>query len=206
MLAACLHLMCGTPYVYQGEELGMTNFPFTSVEQCDDLEAHDAYRMLVEDCGCSHEEAMDALRAKCRDNARTPMQWDASENGGFTTGTPWLAVNPNYTSINARAQVDDPESVFSFYKGLIAYRHASDLVVEGAFRLLEPQSEELFVYERALGEERLLVVCNFCDHDVAWEVPGEYRSAKRLRVACNYDDAAPGVVRPYESFALEIVK
>ena len=202
MLAACLHLMCGTPYIYQGEELGMTNYPFTCVDECDDLEAHDAYRMLTHDCGCSHEEAMDALRAKCRDNARTPMQWDATPNAGFTTGTPWLPVNPNYTSINAQAQIADPGSVFSFYKGLIAYRHQSDLLVEGTFRLLEPQSKELFVYERARGDERLLVVCNFCDHDVAWEVPAEYRDAKRLRVACNYADATPGVVRPYESFAL----
>ena len=203
MLATCLHLMKGTPYVYQGEELGMTNYPFASVEECDDLEAHDAYRMLTQDCGCSHEEAMDALRAKCRDNSRTPMQWDASAKAGFTTGDPWLPINPNARFVNAEAQVDDPNSVFSHYAGLIALRRESDLVVHGTFGLLEPQSDELFVYERALGEERLLVVCNFCDHEVSYEVPEAYANAARVDAACNYEDVGvPGVVRPYEAYAL----
>jgi oligo-1,6-glucosidase len=202
MLATCLHLMKGTPYVYQGEELGMTNFPFESVEQCDDIEAHDAYRMLTQDCGCSHEEAMAALCEICRDNARTPMQWDASEQAGFTTGEPWLAVNPNYTTINAALQVDDPDSVFSHYRRLIALRHESDLVVHGTFRLLLPQSEELFVYERELADERMLVACNFCDHEVPFDVPQGFEDARR--VAANYDEPAEGVLRPFEGYALMV--
>ena len=203
MLATCLHLMQGTPYVYQGEELGMTNYPWQDMSLINDLEAHDAYRMLTEDCGCTHEEAMAAMREICRDNARTPMQWDAGELAGFTTGKPWLPVNPNHTQINAATQVDDPRSVFAHYQGLIALRHESDLVVHGHFRLLEPESEELFVYERWLGDERMLVVCNFCDHEVAYAIPEAYAGATRVEAACNYDDSPiPGIVRPYEAFAL----
>ncbi len=202
MLATCLHLMQGTPYVYQGEELGMTNFPFERMDQIDDLEAHDAYRMLTRDCGCSHDEAMAAMREICRDNARTPMQWDDGPQAGFTTGTPWLAVNPNHTQINAAAQQDDPTSVFAHYQGLIALRRRSELVVGGSFCLLEPESEELFVYERVLGNERMLVACNFSDHDVLWQLPEEYRSAERIPEACNYDAPEPGTLRPYESMAV----
>jgi oligo-1,6-glucosidase len=200
MLATCLHLMKGTPYVYQGEELGMTNYPFASVDECDDLEAHDAYRMLTQDCGCSHEEAMDALREICRDNARTPMQWDAGPQAGFTTGEPWLPVNPNHEWIHAAAQVDDPDSVFSHYRRLIELRHQSELVRQGTFELLLPESEELFVYERRLGDERMLVACNFCDREVAFETPAQYVGCRRL--AANYATPAEGSLRPFECFAL----
>ncbi|MBR2684205.1 MAG: alpha-glucosidase C-terminal domain-containing protein, partial [Atopobiaceae bacterium] len=203
MLATCLHLMKGTPYIYEGEELGMTNFPFEDVTQCVDLEAIDAYHMLTEACGCTHEEAMAALREICRDNARTPMQWDDTELAGFTTGTPWLPVNPNAAQINAAAQVDDPTSVFSHYRRLIALRHESDLVVHGTFRLLLPESEELFVYERLLGDKRMLVACNFCDHEVAFDLPATYENAKPVDAATNYaQPGEPGVLRPYESRAL----
>ena len=175
------------------------------MDQINDLEARDAYRMLTKACGCSHEEAMACMREICRDNARTPMQWDGAPLAGFTTGTPWLPVNPNCVQINAAAQVRDPHSVFAHYQGLIRLRHQSDLVVHGHFRLLEPASEELFVYERLLGNERMLVVCNFSDHEVQWRAPADYAEARRVDVACNYGEpGAAGVVRPYESFALEI--
>ena len=203
MLATCLHLMQGTPYVYQGEELGMTNYPWQDMSLVNDLEAHDAYRMLTQDCGCTSEEAMAAMREICRDNARTPMQWDASPKAGFTTGEPWLPVNPNCAEINAEAQVDDPHSVFAHYQGLIRLRHESDLVVHGHFRLLEPENEELFVYERKLDGQKMLVVCNFTDRDMAYQVPAEYGQATLVQEACNYADAPhPGTVRPYEAFAL----
>jgi oligo-1,6-glucosidase len=200
MLATCLHLMKGTPYIYQGEELGMTNYPFTSVEQCVDLEAIDAYHMLTQDCGCTNEEAMACLREICRDNARTPMQWDATPLAGFTTGNPWLPVNPNAAQINAASQVDDPSSVFAHYQRLIALRHESDLVVHGTFRLLEPESDKLFVYERALGDQRMLVACNFSCEKVPFSTPEEYAGAKR--VVPNYAEPAEGVLRPYECYAL----
>ena len=204
MLATCLHLMKGTPYIYQGEELGMTNYPFQSVDECDDLEAHDAYRMLTQDCGCGHEEAMDALRAICRDNARTPMQWDASPLAGFTTGDPWLPVNPNCAEINAAAQVDDPSSVFSHYRELVALRKQSELVRQGTYRLLLPDDEKVFAYERELAGERLLVVCNFTADEVAFEVPADFMGARRLAAACNYDDAAAGMLRPFEALVLSV--
>ena len=206
MLATCLHLMQGTPYVYQGEELGMTNYPWQDMSLINDLEAHDAYRMLTQDCGCSDDEAMAAMREICRDNARTPMQWDATPMTGFTTGdTSWLPVNPNCAQINAAAQVDDPHSVFAHYQGLIALRHKSDLVVHGHFRLLEPLSEELFAYERELDGRRMLVVCNFSEREVAWQVPQEYAGAALVEEACNYADApVAGLVRPYEAFALTV--
>ena len=203
MLATCLHLMKGTPYVYQGEELGMTNFPFEDMSLIDDLEAHDAYRMLTQDCGWTHEHAMEAMRTVCRDNARTPMQWDATPKAGFTTGDPWLPVNPNTAEINAAAQLDDPNSVFAHYQRLIALRHESDLVVQGSFRMLMPESEELFVYERELSEQRMLVVCNFCSRELPFEAPACYEGA--ARVAENYADEGPaGVLRPYECYALMI--
>ena len=206
MLATCLHLMQGTPYVYQGEELGMTNYPWQDMSLINDLEAHDAYRMLTQDCGCSDDEAMAAMREICRDNARTPMQWDATPMAGFTTGdTSWLPVNPNCAQINAAAQVDDPHSVFAHYQGLIALRHKSDLVVHGHFRLLEPLSEELFAYERELDGRRMLVVCNFSEREAAWQVPQEYAGAALVEEACNYADApVAGLVRPYEAFALTV--
>ena len=204
MLATCLHLMQGTPYIYQGEELGMTNYPWQDMSLINDLEAHDAYRMLTQDCGCSDEEAMAAMREICRDNARTPMQWDAGPQAGFSKSSEtWLPVNPNHVEINAAAQVEDPKSVFAHYQGLIALRHQSDLVVHGHFKLLEPESEELFVYERELDGQRMLVVCNFTDHEVAWQVPQEYAGAELVDAACNYEDApVAGKVRPYEAFAL----
>ena len=178
----------------------MTNYPFANVEECDDLEAHDAYRMLTQDCGCSHEEAMDALREICRDNARTPMQWDDGPEAGFTTGTPWLPVNPNHAWINAAAQTDDADSVFSHYRRLIELRHESELVRQGSFELLLPESEELFVYERRLGDERMLVVCNFTEREVAFETPSRYVGGRRL--AANYSEPAEGALRPFECLAL----
>ena len=202
MLATCLHLMKGTPYIYQGEELGMTNYPFQSVDECDDLEAHDAYRMLTQDCGCSHEEAMDALRAICRDNARTPMQWDATSRAGFTTGDPWLPVNPNCAHIDAAAQVDDPGSVFAHYQALVALRKQSELVRQGTYRLLLPDDEQLFVYERELAGEQLLVACNFTADELPFELPAGYEGAARVEAGCNYDDRADGILRPFEALVV----
>ena len=181
----------------------MTNYPFEDMSLIDDLEAHDAYRMLTQDCGCTHEEAMAAMREICRDNARTPMQWDATPLAGFTTGSPWLPVNPNCAYINAAAQVDDPTSVFAHYQRLIALRHESDLVVHGIFRLLMPESDEVFAYERALDGKRMLVACNFTEREVPFALPDGYEDAVAVAAAANYaEPCVPGVLRPYESLAL----
>ena len=159
-LATTLHLLRGTPYVYQGQELGMTNAGFRRIEQFHDLETLN-FHALATAMRLPEFAIMRTLRAKSRDNARTPMQWDASPQAGFTAGQPWLQVNPNHTLINAAEQVGDPDSVFSHYRRLIDLRHQLDVVVHGRFELLLPEDPRLFCYTRTLGEERLLVVANW---------------------------------------------
>lgn len=205
MLATCLHMMQGTPYVYQGQELGMTNVPFHSVEDFRDLDSINAYHELVEDQKVfSKEEMMRYLRYKSRDNARTPFQWDDSENAGFTTGTPWIMVNPNYKEINAKAELTDPNSVFYYYQKLIQLRKEKEIIVYGTYDLLLPESEELYVYTRTLGEEKLLVVCNFSENEVELEIPEEFRKGSYL--ISNYETRPVEntmKIRAYESFVVE---
>ncbi|MGP1403883.1 MAG: glycoside hydrolase family 13 protein [Catonella sp.] len=164
-IATCLHMMQGTPYVYQGEELGMTNTVFNSVKDFRDLESINAYHELTEKGVISAEELFPKICHKSRDNARTPMQWDDSKNAGFTTGTPWIDVNPNYTKINAKEQVARENSVFNYYKKLIALRKEYEIIVYGDYNLLLPEDEDLFVYERSLDGKKLLVACNFSGNE-----------------------------------------
>jgi len=201
MLATCLHMMQGTPYVYQGEELGMTNFPWTDLKQMNDIESLGNYRDLYAKGYLTEEEGMEMLRLRSRDNARTPMQWDEGPEAGFTTGTPWLPVNPNHVSINAREQQARPDSVFHYYRRLIALRRELDIIVHGHFDLLEPEHPDLFVYTRTWNGERLLTVCNFSDKTVPWQFPQEYRDAELL--ISNLTDApSPVEVRPWEAYVL----
>ncbi len=158
-LGTVLHLHKGTPYVYQGEELGMTNMPFTDISQYRDIEALHHYRDAVAR-GVRPEVVMAALAAKGRDNARTPMQWDATADAGFTTGEPWLPVNPNKDEVNAEAAVADPDSVFHHYRRLAALRRDLPVVVDGGFELLLPADEQVWAFTRTLGDERLLVLAN----------------------------------------------
>ena len=205
MLATCLHMMQGTPYVYQGQELGMTNVPFEGVEDFRDLDSINAYHELVEDQKVfSKEEMIRYLRYKSRDNARTPFQWDDSENAGFTTGTPWIMVNPNYKEINAKAELADPNSVFYYYQKLIQLRKEKEIIVYGTYDLLLPESEELYVYTRTLGEEKLLVVCNFSENEVELDIPEEFRKGSYL--ISNYETRPVEntmKLRAYESFVVE---
>jgi oligo-1,6-glucosidase len=161
MLGTVLHLHRGTPYVYQGEELGMTNAPFRSIHDFRDIEALGQYAQAVAREGRSPEDVLTVLRARGRDNARTPMQWDTSPHAGFTTGTPWLAVNPNYTEINAAAAVADPESVYHYYRRLIELRHTEPAVVDGDFTMLLASDERLYAFTRRLDGTELLVIGNF---------------------------------------------
>lgn len=202
MLAICLHMMQGTPYIYQGEELGMTNYPFRSMEEFRDVESINAYREWCESGILPHEVFWPCLLEKSRDNARTPMQWDDSENAGFTAGTPWISVNPNYREINAEAVLKDPDSVFYCYKKLVALRKEYPLIVDGSFELLLADSEELFVYKRMLEHEKLLTVCNFTDRQVEFDVPEEFDGAECL--IANMDGRRQGhvMLAPYESFVL----
>lgn len=205
MLATCLHMMEGTPYVYQGEELGMTNREFTALDQLDDIEEKNIYRDLVEDQKVyTPEQMLRIISKKGRDNARTPMQWTAGENAGFTGGTPWLALNPNYVTINAEAQVRDPDSVYSYYKKLIRLRKEQDVIVYGKFTMLEEEDENLFIYTRQLGTKKILVICNFTDK--SQKMPESIREATEHNggiLIGNYAERAKEI-RPYEAVVYRI--
>ena len=206
-IATCLHLMQGTPYIYQGEELGMTNYPFRSVEEFQDIESVNAFRELTQERGEDPASLFPKIAAKSRDNARTPMQWDDTENAGFSSGKPWMPVNPNYTKINAREQIRRPDSVFCHYKKLIAMRHHYEVIVYGHYQLLLEDDPDLFVYTRNLDARRLLVVCNFSEHNRIY-VPDEvFRNAEVLiHSGPGIEDCTPreenGILRPYESYVL----
>ena len=200
MLGTCLHMMQGTPYVYQGEELGMCNAYFDKLEDYRDIESLNAYKELTETCGVSHEEMMGYLKRISRDNARTPMQWDDSANAGFTTGTPWIKVNSNYPKVNAKQEVSDPDSVFSYYKKLIRLRHENEIIVYGDYELLAPEDEALFIYTRMLGTQRLMVLCNFTEKEVSipQEVTEQMPTDAKLLIG-NYSKQKEKVLQAYEA-------
>ena len=198
MLATCLHMQKGTPYIYQGEELGMTNTRFRSLADCRDLEEINAWHEYVDDQQRVTPETMLACFDNvARDNARTPMQWDASENAGFTTGTPWIAVNPNYREINAAAEISDPDSVFSYYQRLIALRHKYDLIVYGDFLPLLEDDPAVYAYERRLGNERLLVACNWTEREAPCTLFDAPMGGKEL--ITNIGAHKKGALLPYEA-------
>lgn len=200
MLGTCLHMMQGTPYVYQGEELGMCNAYFDQLEDYRDIESLNAYKELTETCGVSHEEMMGYLKRISRDNARTPMQWDDSANAGFTTGTPWIKVNSNYPKVNAKQEISDPDSVFSYYKKLIRLRHENEIIVYGDYKLLAPENEALFIYTRMLGTQRLMVLCNFTEKEVPIpaEVTEQIPADAQLLIG-NYPEQKEKMLQAYEA-------
>ncbi|RKD28745.1 glycoside hydrolase family 13 protein [Lacrimispora algidixylanolytica] len=196
MLATLLHGMKGTPYIYQGEELGMTNVRFSDLSDYMDIETLNMYRERFNQ-GYSHEEIMESIYAKGRDNARTPMQWTAELNGGFSAGTPWIGVNPNYKMINAKNQVNNENSIFSHYKKLICLRRENDVIVYGDFELLFPNDENIFAYTRTLGQHKLVVICNFYGKNTPYKLPYELNGKKAWELS-NYDDCRENLLRPYE--------
>ena len=202
MLATCLHMMKGTPYIYQGEELGMTNMHFESIGDCRDIEEINAYNQYVTEFGMVSGETMLACFDNvARDNARTPMQWSGSKNAGFSTGTPWIAVNPNYTEINAEAALEDHDSIFYYYQKLIRLRHENPVIVYGIFRPLMEESKAIYAYERVLAEEgrRLIVACNWTEKPQPCvlfdEVDGD-------ELISNYAEHFRGMLQPYEARAV----
>lgn len=186
MLGTCLHMMQGTPYIYQGEELGMTNVPFERLENFRDIESIHAYEEFVGKNLIQPEDMMRYLCYKSRDNARTPMHWDDSENAGFTTGTPWIMVNPNYREINVKEQLSREDSVFHYYQKLIRLRKENPIIVNGKYSLLLPEDEHLYVYQRELNGQVLLVICNFTDQEVSYEVPKELKGRGKKVLISNY--------------------
>lgn len=202
MLGTCLHLMKGTPYVYQGEEIGMTNCPWDSLDEIDDIESRNNVRQNIEKGLIKEEDALDIMRKQSRDNARTPMQWDDTENAGFTTGKPWLRINPDYKTVNAKDAAGRDDSVYAYYKKLISLRKNSDLIVYGDYELLWPDSDEVFAYTRTLGDEKLFVACNFTDHDIDISLPDGFRDG--TVIIGNYPDVSvKEVLRPYEAIAVK---
>ena len=186
MLATCLHMMQGTPYIYQGEELGMANAPFEKLSDFRDIESINAYHEYVESGQIPKEDMMRFLRYKSRDNARTPFQWDSSPNAGFTTGTPWIMVNPDYKEINAEEQVERTGSVFHYYKKLIRLRKEHDIIPYGTYRLLMEEHPDIYAYIREFGGEKLLVVCNFRRKRIPFTIPEEFRKDTGELLIQNY--------------------
>ena len=194
-LAVALHGLQGTPYIYQGEELGMTNAPYP-VEELRDLESINAYNEMVER-GMSESDALAAIHRMMRDNARTPMQWTDGPNAGFTTGDPWMKVNPNYTEINAAAALADPDSVFYTYQKLIALRKAHPVFVEGDFTLLCPEDEQVFAYLRRGAGQEMLVAVNLSGQSAPFALPAAFAGCQPLLAT----QGAPldGKLRPWEA-------
>ena len=205
MLVTCLHMMQGTPYVYQGEELGMTNCPFPTLEDLRDIESINAFHELTEAGKVNPEDMMRYIRLRGRDNARTPMQWDDSANAGFTTGTPWIMVNPNYTEINAKTEMEDPDSVFRYYQKIIGLRKKEKVMVYGTYQLLDPDNEKLYVYTRTLDNEKLLVICNFTEEEEIYSVPEEFSKGEVLISSYHREKAEKEIMlKPYEALVLKI--
>ncbi|MFD6953420.1 glucohydrolase [Nocardiopsis sp. TSRI0078] len=199
-LATTLHMMRGTPYVYQGEELGMTNAHLADIADYRDVETLNHHRAVVETGRVDEETAMAAIARMSRDNARTPMQWDASPGAGFTTGTPWIGINPNHTEINAKAAVADQDSVFHYYRRLIALRKEHPVVVHGAFEPLLEEDPAVYAYTRALDDRVLLVVANWSADTVPLELDPSVAGRDPVRLIGNYsDEGAFAPLRPWEA-------
>ncbi|MDF0728775.1 alpha-glucosidase [Cytobacillus sp. S13-E01] len=186
MLGTLLHMMQGTPYIYQGEELGMTNVQFSSINEYRDIETFNMYNEKVKENGENHESVMLSVYTKGRDNARTPVQWDGSEHAGFTTGTPWIQVNPNYKEINAVKAIKDKNSIFHYYKKLIELRRQHDIVVYGTFDLILKDHKQIFAYTRTLQNEKLLVLTNFSGETPQFNLPDEIKYNTKQLLISNY--------------------
>ena len=189
MLGTILHMMQGTPYIYEGEELGMTNAHFESIEEYKDVEAIDIFRDFTERKGFSEKDTLELLSLKSRDNARTPMQWDDTANAGFTEGTPWIGVNKNYKEINAEQCLADPDSIFYYYQELIRLRHEMPIITDGVYELLDQENESVYAYLRKGEKETLLVVGNFTDEPINYHVDENVQAAKSRLLISNYNAA-----------------
>ena len=205
MLATLLHGMKGTPYIYQGEEFGMTNVRFEDINEYNDIETLNMYKDRISK-GYSHDEIMASIYAKGRDNARTPMQWDSTENAGFTTGKPWLKVNKNYKFINAEDCLQDKDSIFYHYKKLIDIRKHNDTIIYGDYKLLLPEDKNVFAYSRKLNGDKIVVVCNFYDKEVNLNFKEDFNNVEIL--LSNYKDSSILMkdlkLRPYEAIMYRV--
>lgn len=206
MLATLLHGMKGTPYIYQGEEIGMTNAAFQSIEDYIDIETQNIYKERIS-AGFSEEEIMKSLYMKARDNARTPMQWSNAENAGFSIGKPWMKVNPNYNDINVENAISDSNSIYYYYQKLIKMRKFNQTLVYGTYKLLNPVDESVYAYERILEDKKLLIVCNFYEQENEFSYSMESHLKVDILIS-NYHDSSLDFtnikLRPYEAIIYEI--
>lgn len=203
MLATSLHFLQGTPYIFQGEEIGMTNVRFDSIDDYRDVEIWNLYKEKIAE-GVPEEKIMEAIYVKGRDNARTPMQWDSTENAGFTTGTPWIKVNPNYKEINVEAALADQNSIYYYYKKLIQLRKTNPLIVHGDFTLIDGENRRVFAYLRTYQNEKLLVVTNWSNDHLEFRLPDFINFHPGQILIANYDDANLNLektitLRPWEA-------
>ena len=196
MLATMIHMMRGTPYVYQGEELGMTNAYFTRLDQYEDVEVHNAWHQWVESGLVDGQDMMRWFARIARDNARTPMQWNAEKHAGFTTGTPWLPVTGNYPIINAEREVNDPDSVYHYYRKLIELRHQYPVIVYGEFVPMLEEDPEVYAYARVLDDVRLTVLLNWTERTVSCPLAEELSGQELIS---NYPTHQAGKLQPYEA-------
>jgi oligo-1,6-glucosidase len=204
MLATFLHTLQGTPYVYQGEEIGMTNVRFESINDYRDIESLNMYREFVQERGMQPQAVLAMIYAKGRDNARTPMQWDAGEQAGFTSGTPWIQVNPNYQQINVAQAIADPNSIFAYYQQLIRLRKANPVIVYGNYDLVQETDAAIYAYTRTLEDDRLLIILNFSASTPTFALPAAMASDNAELLISNYPvdpaEAIAGLtLRPYEA-------
>ena len=202
MLATLLHTWCGTPFIYQGEEIGMTNVAFDSIADYNDIETLNMYHGKLEQ-GLGHEQLMRIVHQTSRDNARTPMQWNAGMNAGFSKGTPWLKPNPNYREINVEESIQDPNSIFHYYQKLIQIRKMNRAIVYGDLTMIREEDEDIFAYIRTLDDEGILVILNFFSKQVDFSLPAMIRCSNLRLLLNNYqdgdDDEVERTLTPYES-------
>jgi oligo-1,6-glucosidase len=204
MLATFLHMLQGTPYVYQGEEIGMTNVKFESISDYRDIETLNMYKEYVEERGIDPRVVLPMIHAKSRDNARTPVQWDASENAGFSSGIPWMKVNPTYPTINAKQALADPQSIFYYYQKLIRLRKDNPIIVYGRYDLILESHREIYAFTRTLEDDRLLVILNFTKNKPVFELPSSVVFSDKELLIGNYavdpvEDIRLLTLRPYEA-------
>ena len=202
MLATVLHGLQGTPYVYQGEEIGMTNSYFDDIEKYRDVESHNIYKIKEKE-GLKKEKILEILMQKSRDNSRTPMQWDSTENAGFTTGKPWIGIPGNYKEINVKQALEDKNSVFYHYKKLIELRKNEDLFVIGKYEDIDLENKSVYAYKRVGENGELIVISNFYENEVKFDISGlEIEKCKILLSNYKENPKVEGheiVLKPYES-------
>ncbi|SET06580.1 oligo-1,6-glucosidase/alpha-glucosidase [Oceanobacillus limi] len=197
-LATMYFLMQGTPFIYQGQEIGMTNVKFPSIDDYDDVGMRNYYYNELE-AGTPVEEIMEVIWKTGRDNSRTPMQWTAEKNAGFTTGTPWMKVNPNHSDINVEKEIQNPDSIYHYYKNLIQLRKEHQVLVYGKYNLIMEDHDQIYAYTRVLGDETVVILTNLFAEEAFFNLPVEIENQAKTLLISNYDDQKENVLKPYEA-------